>query len=84
MARFSWMMQIVDKSIIGRLNTTLSSIVLAIKAAMTGVIASAVLFGGTGWGLWLLFVLSLLSAFLVILTVPYLRTGIYTDEPCIE
>jgi MFS family permease len=74
-ARFSWMMQVIENTVMGRVNTTVSSLVLGVKAAMTGVIASAVVFGGPNWGLWIIFCLSAISMIFVAASARHFRVG---------
>jgi hypothetical protein len=74
-ARFSWMMQVIENTVMGRVNTTISSLVLGVKAAMTGIIASAVVFGGPNWGLWMIFSLSAISMICVAVSARYFRVG---------
>ncbi len=73
--RFSWMMQVIENTVMGRVNTTISSIVLGVKAAMTGIIASAVVFGGPSWGLWMIFSLSAVGMMFVVTSARYLRVS---------
>lgn len=69
------MMQVIENTVMGRINTTISSLVLGVKAAMTGIIASAVVFGGPNWGLWMIFSLSAVSMILVATSARYLRVN---------
>jgi predicted MFS family arabinose efflux permease len=54
-ARNSWIMQIVETGMIGRVNSTLSSIALGFQALLTGVIGTVVVAYGADRALWVLF-----------------------------
>lgn len=54
-ARNSWVMQIVEKSMIGRVNSTLASVALGLQALLTGVIGAIVIAYGADRALWVLF-----------------------------